>query len=97
MEITQDSLVLMLKAHPSTDKELGWNTAIVTLLQWRNRKSSINPLAAWANPQQIEEIDAAIKNGKLLMAVKLLKECGNLGLREAKDILDDYARNFHAE
>ena len=41
-----------------------------------------------------EEVNA-LKNGSLLFAVKLLKERTGLGLRDAKQVVDDYqsARN----
>lgn len=88
--VTLESLIAMLHAFPKTEKEAGWNSALITLLKEEPHVSS-HPLSNLNIPSEIiREIDEMTRNGNKLMCVKRIKEYSTLGLREAKDAFDEY-------
>jgi hypothetical protein len=83
----------MLIENPVSDKEVGWNSAIIRLLKPSPfPKKFEHPLVKLGIPDSfIEAINEHCRAGNKLMAVKTIKECTALGLKEAKDTLDFYA------
>ncbi len=47
--------------------------------------------------EQWEQIDVELYAGKKIEAIKLFREYSSAGLKEAKDVLDDYERQLRAQ
>ena len=104
MEITLDKLIESLINKPVTERELGYNDAIIELLKFNHlpkggdkfKESFIGNNIVYfrmLNDDVINDIKSHLVNGELLMAIKRLKDVTGMGLKEAKDVIDRYRGN----
>lgn len=98
MELTQAHLVAMLKPFPSGEKEIGWNSAIIILLQGREftgkDESLLTITSAGVSEEDAREIAQLATTNNKLGAVKKLKDHTGLGLKDAKDVIDKYCEEY---
>lgn len=90
----------MLIPYPINDKDIGYNKALIEIIQGKcqpeisnqNKRFEIykNKLTGYSlfNKEQLIELDNIIMCGAKLAAVKYHKEITGYGLRESKDNLD---------
>lgn len=100
----KETLISKLKANPSNDKEIGYNTAIIEILQGF-QKEELPPLGKLQklrfavyreylkfyseySQSQLLELDGYLINRNKLDAVKLHKDISGDGLKESKDNID---------
>jgi ribosomal protein L7/L12 len=100
MKITTEKLIEMLKPNPVNDRDIGFNSAVIQILQTQhdpiveNLKSRFEiyrtKLRGYNDftKTQLEEFDGYLLGDVKLQAVKFHKEITGLGLRESKDNID---------
>jgi hypothetical protein len=101
MKISRKTIIEMLISNPVTEKEVGFNSGLITILKEsiipRYNESIRENLTLLKNKlpnfdeysdERLLELDGYIKNTQKLSGVKLIKEVSCIGLREAKDIID---------
>jgi len=95
------SLIAMLHTFPENDKEVGFNSGIITMLKGlpiqlqrgeavKLSECMYQPMFNGLNQTTISEVIDAKANNDKLRAVKIFKEATGFGLKEAKDIMDIY-------
>lgn len=105
MEITTEKLAKMLKdvslTSSSKDHDLGWNNAVIRIMNLMDEpdlKTEARALLPGSlSHQQISEIVINISRGELLQAVKNIKDWAGLGLKEAKEVVDNFRDQFSKE
>lgn len=99
MEISNEFLINKLISNPSSERETGYNMAIIEILQgydaendsWVRafRTKNLN-VGTYMTKSQYKRVNDHLKEGHKLAGVKELKDITGLGLKEAKDVLDAY-------
>lgn len=105
MEITMETLVKMLRSvdisSSSMDHDMGWNNAVIRIMNLMNEpdlKTEARALLPGSlSHQQISEIVINISRGEALQAVKNIKDWTGLGLKEAKEVVDNFRDQFSKE
>lgn len=105
MEITTETLAKMLRSvgisSSSKDHDLGWNNAVIHIMNLMNEpdlKTEARALLPGSlSHQQISEIVINISRGEALQAVKNIKDWTGLGLKEAKEVVDNFRNQFSKE
>ena len=105
MEITMETLVKMLRSvdisSSSMDHDMGWNNAVIHIMNLMNEpdlKTEARALLPGSlSHQQISEIVINISRGEALQAVKNIKDWTGLGLKEAKEVVDNFRNQFSKE
>jgi ribosomal protein L7/L12 len=105
--VTKEFLINSMIVDPRTDREIGFNSALITILKELIRDVDSTVLDPAYNifmkvlskhysdyrnlkPFEVNEVITFIKTNQKLQAVKRLKEITQLGLKEAKDAIDEY-------
>jgi hypothetical protein len=100
MKTLNETIIGMLKPNPINDKDIGYNSALIELLQmnlggvnilFEKRKEIYKKYLfgySTMNIKQIEELDEIVLTGNKLQAVKIHKEVTGCGLKESKDCFD---------
>lgn len=100
MKISKNKLISMLIPNPFNDKDIGYNKALIEIIQGecqpeisnQNKRFQIykNKLTGYPmfNKEQLNELDNIIMGGAKLAAVKFHKEITGVGLKESKEDLD---------
>lgn len=102
--ITVNDLIELLYVNPSNDKEIGFNSGIIVIMKnmisvGNNKNSLDNLLRRTINDDFIynkitlaaeQELFKYFKDDQKLFFIKALKEAANIGLKEAKDIADNF-------
>jgi len=102
--VTVNDLIELLYVNPSNDKEVGFNSAIIVIMKNMtnvgNDKNSLDYLLRRTiNDDFIynkitlpaeQALFTLFKEGKKLVFIKALKDATELGLKEAKDIADNF-------
>lgn len=102
MKITTEQLIEMLKPNPINDREIGFNSAVIQILQTqhdpnvqnlKNRfeiyRKELLGYNQFTTPQ-LEEFDGIILTGEKLRAVKYHKDITGFGLKESIDNIDKF-------
>ena len=105
MEITTETLTKMLRSVDISssfkDHDLGWNNAVIRIMNLMNEpdlKTEARALLPGSlSHQQISEIVINISRGEALQAVKNIKDWAGLGLKEAKEVVDNFRDQFSKE
>lgn len=105
MEITTETLAKMLRSVDVSssfkDHDLGWNNAVIHIMNLMNEpdiKTEARALLPGSlSHQQISEIVINISRGEALQAVKNIKDWSGLGLKEAKEVVDNFRNQFSKE
>lgn len=108
--VTKEFLINSMYADPRTDREIGFNNALITILKElvRDAMNATTPSANIVHQRfhlvakrilgyelpitatDLAEVIQFTNDNLKLQAVKRLKEATNLGLKEAKDVLDAF-------
>lgn len=101
MKITTEQLIEMLKPNPINDREIGFNSAVIQILQTqhdpnvqnlKNRfeiyRKQLLGYNQFTTPQ-LEEFDGIVLRQEKLHAVKFHKEITGYGLKESKNSIDE--------
>lgn len=102
--LTINDLIGLLHSYPTTEQEIGFNSAIIVLLKKMadgsneefnlefllKRAINDNFIFSKLSLSNEQELFGFLKDGKKLNFIKALKEYTGLGLKEAKDIADEF-------
>jgi len=105
--VTKEFLINSMMVDPRTDREIGFNSALITILKELVRDiDSVTSDPEYnifmkilskhysdyrsLKPIEVNEVITFVKTNQKLQAVKRLKEITQLGLKEAKDAIDEY-------
>jgi len=101
------TLLSLLHTFPQNDQEIGFNSGIISIMKQMENLSGVDRpeilklkdavgsvgVFNMLTERNISDIIDCKTNGTKLMGVKVFKEATGYGLKEAKDVMDDfYAR-----
>ena len=105
--VIKEFLIASMHTYPSTEREIGFNTALIMILKKLTDDTSNTqqvlsdldmlrsiPLKTPYNLSMVDHAEATqiltqIRSKQKLAAVKFLKEITGIGLKEAKDVIDE--------
>lgn len=91
--ITPEHIIALLHSRPSTEREQGWNDALIAILKSKEdeKPMSLLFLEDRVNEEEAREIATLCFSNNKLHAVKKIKDITGLGLKESKDLIDKFS------
>lgn len=101
MKISSKSLIAMLNPNAQDNREIGFNSAIIQILQNNIKPKELTPYEKRReiykqyllhyplfSENQVKELDEIVLGGYKLQAVKFHKDVTGCGLKESKECFD---------